>query len=175
MLETRNQDLIVNARKVYIRAQAFTQDAWRELYATPSRIRWGTRSRSGAAGTYYETTLDVDFPGMGRDQFAALHRLANTYVSLQAATNTGDLYQICQERAPARISYRFQDFGTTISFESTDRLPPYFVANLETGNGLMPQLLPLVSFELGTASPASPAPPPIAGSLNYDKPLPLIL
>ena len=169
----RNPELIVNARKVYVKSLSGSNAIWRQLYATPSSIRWSTRSRQGNAGTQYETSLDVDFPGMGREQFALLHGLVNTYAAIQAETGTSDLYELAGEASPAQVSYSFRDFGTTITFNIVDRLPPYFISSLADGNGLMPQFLPLTTFEVDTVTSA--AQPPATGTSNFNQPLPILI
>lgn len=148
MLTERNNELIHHARRVYLKPLGFITGTWQKIYSTPSSIRWTTRSRRDAAGTRVETSLVLDYPGMGQEQFAALDALVRDRYALQVESDHRDLFELATNELPAEADYSFQDFGTQITFSVVAINAPRYLLNLDQSNFLMPQLLPITLAKL---------------------------
>jgi len=144
VLTERNSELIHNARRVYLKSQEPGVVTWQKIYATPSSIRWSTRPRKDASGVRYETTLSLDFPGMGIEQFSELEKLVNSRYALQIESDLRDLYELAGNETPAEADYSFNNFGTSITFTATTLDSPRYLFNLEAlGAILNPQIYPI--------------------------------
>ena len=144
MLTERNNELIHHARRVYLKPLGSITGTWQKIYATPSSIRWTSRARRDAAGTRVETSLVLDYPGMGQEQFAALDALVCDRYALHVESDHRELFELASSELPAAVEYNFQDFGTQITFSVVAINAPRYLVNLSQAlEAVNPQTYPI--------------------------------
>lgn len=131
----KNNNLIINACSVSIKS-AYCNEIlpnFTAIYGSPSSINFSSSSRMTTSGVYYDTKLELSYPGLKSSDFNSFHNLLHDSYYAEIKTSTEEILQIAtvDSEMSMRTTYSIKS-GHKIVFSGKSLIPP--------------KILPSVSF-----------------------------
>lgn len=137
MVLEKNENLVLNICKVWIRSKDLTVDIpqLQKVYHTPSQITFISGNTNTPNGNLVNKTLRLSYPGLSSTDFQKMYQLARGVYQVYCELAKGDVFELASTMFPMSCDTTFDiNRGHELVFSSRSPEEARFLYTSDSGN-----------------------------------------